>query len=200
MADLLDIVSLADAKRMLSIGQVDTSEDDNLERLITTVSRRLDKLVGPVVQRTVTGEQHNGGCSVVWLNLAPVFSVTTVTEDGTPLVAGVTYDVTPYDPGPILSDGTLARLSGTSETFFTPGRRNIVVTYVAGRYEDTAAVDPIFKEAAALMLRNLWKPYGESVTTINDYEVPTQNFPTYAVPQAVRELLHAYLMPEIGFG
>jgi hypothetical protein len=199
MADPNDVVSLAEAKRMLSIGAVDTTDDANLERVITAVSRRLDRLVGPIVRRAVTNERHNGGSCAVELRQSPAFAITSVAEDGVALVEGTDWIGDRYEPDPSLYDGFVIRQAGDYDTFFAPGRQNVVASYTAGRYENTAAVGAIYKEAAALMIRNLWRSYTESIGQVNEFDVPVQSFPTFAVPTAVRELLHSELQPEIGF-
>ena len=44
------------------------------------MSRRLDRLCGPIVQRTITDEVHPGGCPSIRVRHWPVASFTTVTE------------------------------------------------------------------------------------------------------------------------
>jgi hypothetical protein len=74
---------------------------------------------------------------------------------------------------------------------FYPGKGNIFVTYTGGRYGSTAAVDPRFKEAAYIMLRNLWTTEEPTVQINAGGEVATPGgrFPTFAVPNAARDLL-----------
>lgn len=211
MADTLDLLSLAEAKAALSIGSTDTRQNDNLTRAITAVTRRLDGLVGPIVQRTVTNERHNGGLVAIELRKSPATSITTLTEydsaGGSTSLTEETESTKPadawlgdrYDPDPDLYSGFLIRRTSGADAFFEPGRANVLVTYVAGRYANTAAVDERFKEAAAITLRNMWRSYQESVGQFNEYEVPQQNFPTFAVPKAAMELLHDVVQPEVGF-
>ena len=80
MADTLDLISLAEGKSAVGIASADTSQDTALALKITAVSRRIDRLCGPVVQRTVTDEVHPGGCPWVRVRRWPVASFTTVTE------------------------------------------------------------------------------------------------------------------------
>lgn len=199
MADLFDVLALAEAKQILSIGSVDTTDDVNLARAVTAVSRRLDELVGPVVQRPVSGEMHNGGYCTVELLQAPVAAVTAVTENGVVLVEGTDWVGDRYKPDPALYDGFIVRRSGNYDIPFTSGRLNVVVSYTAGRYADTATVGAVYREAAGLMLRNLWRSYQESVGQVGEFDTPVQNFPAFAVPNAVRDLLHTEVQPEVGF-
>jgi hypothetical protein len=155
MADTLDVVTLAEAKA--DLGDLG---DALLAEYITRVSRLLDKVCGPIVQRTVTNEYHDGGDTSVLLSEWPVVSVTTATEyQGTTAVTLTEEAVTTSPGSGFLVDfakGRVHRRSGKRDWTFYPGRRNIVVTYVAGRYADTASVDDRFKAAAIITLRNLW--------------------------------------------
>ncbi len=74
------------------------------------------------------------------------------------------------------------------------------VNYLAGRAASTTTVDPRHKEAAALMLRNLWRSYEISTGNRDQYDVPIQSFPTFAVPKAVRDLLSEEVQDPVGFG
>ncbi len=61
MSDTLDVISLAEGKSAVGITTGDTSQDTALAQKITAVSRRIDRLCGPVVQRTVTDEVTSPG-------------------------------------------------------------------------------------------------------------------------------------------
>lgn len=155
MADTLDLLSLPEAKTALNIAGED--HDTEIERQVTAVSRMIDAACGPVVQRTVTAEIHDGGVPVVYLQ-APVVSVTLVRY-----ASGGT--ITTYDPvefgdtgdgyGIDLTSGRLYRRFGSSTGSWSAGQ--IEATYEAGRFADTASVDARFKECAASVLRRLWK-------------------------------------------
>lgn len=211
MADLLDVVTLAEAKAILSVSATDTSRDADVERLITAVSRRLDTLVGPVVRRAVTDEKHDGGRTVIELAHGPASAVATVIEHAGTTSKTLTEETVGtepaegwfgerYDPDPILYSGMIVRRVGGSDSRFEAGRGNVVVTYTAGRHLDTASVDKRFREAAGIMLRNLWRPYQESVGGVGEFDSPVQNFPGFAVPNAVLQLLSDEVIPEVGFG
>lgn len=146
MADTLDLVSLGAAQDAIGVTDERTGI---LANYITTVSRHIDDLCGPVVKRTVTAELHHGGLTALILRKAPVISVTTVTENGTAVAAaGYHLDA---------DAGLLERLgSNYSSWYWQPGRWNISVTYEAGRYDDTGDVDPVFREAAIMAIHGLW--------------------------------------------
>lgn len=201
MADTFDLLTEAEAEAELDNP---TGLDAEIASLNTAISRRLDGLCGPIVQRTVTGETHDGRRHVYLLN-RPVMSVTTVTEyaytTATTLTvetnAVKTSDNYQFDP----RTGVLYRRSGGCDVPFTPGRQNVVVTYVAGRYADTASVDALFKQAARICLKHLW---------VNEKSQGTQTFgsvvgyddtigmrvPTFAIPRAAVELLADELIGE----
>lgn len=163
MADTLDVVTLAEAKTALGITA--STWDTPLAQAITAVSRQLDKLCGPIVTRTVTAETHDGGCPSIKLRRVPVSSVTTVTEYSNTTATTLTAETNAaktasnyvHDGTPAtINSGTIRRRSSNSDYQFATGRRNVEVTYEAGRAANTAAVDPKFKQAAVMMLRNIW--------------------------------------------
>lgn len=205
MADTLDLISLAEGKSAVNIASADTSQDTELAAYITGVSRRIDTLCGAVVNRTITSETHwQGGGAFIDLKYRPAYSVTTVTEydtsgTSTTLTAesvsskpanGYLLDTTPLVPYRIYR-----RESGGPSLF--PAGGAVVVTYVAGRYATTAAVDEVFKRAAAIMLAQLWRREqgigSETFGAVTDF--PGQIIPTFAVPRAVLELLAEHLRP-----
>ena len=55
-----------------------------------------------------------------------------------------------------LASGTLIRRSSNTDGVFPPGRRNVSVTFLAGRAASTDGVPAKFKQAAVMMLRNVW--------------------------------------------
>jgi hypothetical protein len=155
--DLLDILTEAEATRA-AFGTEAAAQVDQIHRMNTAVSRRIDELVGPVVQRTVT-EYHDGGTDVIYPRLYPVASVTSVTEwDGSAqtVLTADTWGVAGAASGFFLDVDRILRRSGGSAYRFTSGSQSVKLVYVAGRYADTAAVDARFKEAAAEVLRRLW--------------------------------------------
>lgn len=163
MADTLDVLTLAEAKTALGIAAA--TWDTVLAQYVTAVSRQLDKLCGPIVARTVTTEPHDGGGYTIRLHRRPVYTITTVTEyaqtTGTTLTAetNATKTASNYLHDGTLTtvvSGTLRRRASGSDLRFADGRRNIDVTYDAGRAATTAAADAKFKNAASMVLRSIW--------------------------------------------
>jgi hypothetical protein len=82
MADALDVLTLSEAKEAVNIPSTSTAHDVRLARWVTGVSRSLDRVVGNVVIRTVTGTFPAATYRKSLLT-APVVSITSdTTVDG----------------------------------------------------------------------------------------------------------------------
>jgi hypothetical protein len=123
-----NLITLEEAKAALSIGLDSTVGEALLSTYVAAVSQHIDALVGPVVQRAVTDEVHDGG-RAVWLRRYPVVSVTSVTLDGTVLDVG-DYD---YD----YAIGALRYLDGGF-----PAGRTVTGATPRRRWSKTASVWP----------------------------------------------------------
>jgi len=159
MADTLDTLTLPEAKARLGIATADTDHDTTIAAVITAVSGQLDQLVGPVVVRTITTESKDGGRAFISTDKRPVSSVTTLIEyDGTTATtltaeSNTANTANDYSIG---DHGIIWRRANRADYRFPTGRRNIEITYVSGRAATTATVGAKYKEAAAMMLRNIW--------------------------------------------
>jgi len=197
MSDTYDLLTLAEGKRALKIGPNSTDKDTQLAMYITGVSRAMDDTFGPSVNRTVTGELHDGGVPVIFPRKWPVSSVTSVVEYDQTTAGTLTAESAtsqPTDSYLLDSNGiSIRRRNAGSDTYFASGRRNIYVTYVAGRAASTSAVDAQFKLGAALFLKNVWRAEEQGLVELDEFDVPRQNFPSFAVPNAVKDLLKDYL-------
>jgi hypothetical protein len=194
MADTLDLITLAEAKRALNLDTSNTTHDTELESYITAVSRRLDDLCGPVVIRTITGEVHSGGAATIWLHRAPMSASSTTTVTTVTEYAGTTGTVltaeTNLAPGASAylfdrSTGALRRRSGGNDAVYPAGRFNVVVTYQAGRYADTAAVDAKFKQACAISVAHLFRSE-QGFSAIDD---GVGYRPSFSLPKRALELI-----------
>ena len=205
MADTLDILTLDEAKRALNIPLADTSFDTEVASYVTAVSQRLDDLCGPVVNRTITAETHDGGGEYIFPNYTPVASVTTVTQylSGTATVlAAEDFDTSTTNDYLLTGVGTHAamirRRSSWSDSVFPAGRANVLITYVAGRFATTAAVSPKFKQGAAKMLSVMWKgDQGAGTVTFGAPETEDLGIIGFAIPRAVLELLAEEIRPKV---
>lgn len=195
-----DVITLSEAKQHLSImGNSAPAEDAVLATYITAVSLRLDDLCGPIVIRTVSSESHDGGEYEIFLRKAPVATVTSVVEynqtTATSLTAETNAAKTGNDYLVDLPTGKLIRRTNGVDYRFNIGRKNIVVTYTAGRAASTSAVDSKFKLAAGMMLAHLWRrEQGLGSETFGPFEV-NAGVPAFAVPRAVENLLADELRP-----
>lgn len=203
-ADTLDVITIAEAKTYLGIASSDTSQDTPLQVYVTAVSRRLDTLCGSIVVRTHTTEHHPGGLQYITVNYRPISSVTTLTEyqlDGTSqaLTAETAATKQQYgywvDDEPKFPRRIYRRSSGLNDCF--PRGGLVEVTYVSGRAANTAGVDVLFKQGAAIMLAQLWRrEQGIGSDTFGAIDTMSGgSIPTFAVPRAVLELLAEEIRP-----
>ena len=193
--DPLDVITLAEAKAALNIPTANTTLDAEIATYITAISGRLDDLCGPIVIRTVT-EQHDEPGDRIFLSQYPVDTVTTVTEytGGTATVLTAENLETNSADNYLLDApiGVIRRRSGWSTVCFASTA--VVVEYEAGRYADTASVARKFKQAAEIMLSHLWRgEQGAGTVTFAEAQVDSTLTPTFAVPNAVLQLLEAEL-------
>jgi hypothetical protein len=188
----IDILSLDEAKQALSQDSLYSENDTLLSGYISSVSRRLDQVCGPIVQRTVTGELYDGRGHTIWLRQRPLASVTQVIEYDKAVAETLTEDtnsVSPADGFRVdLKSGTITRMISGVPYKFVSGIQNIRVTYIAGRYTDTANVDPLFKIAAQAFLAHVWKTNQGMGTQTFSYDGATPTV-TYALPNRVKDLL-----------
>lgn len=197
MADL-DVLSSAEAVEAISSPG---TSSEKLAKVVTAVSLRLDKAVGPIVVRTITDETRLTGCRpTVELGLWPIASISSLVEydeNGTPTTLTETtpstkpadgFRLTPTTAEPELGlyRSLVERRAGSRVEAFD---ETVVATYVAGRFEDTAAVDERYKEAARICLVNLWQRIQTGTITYEDAEVPRYPFPRFSIPRSARELL-----------
>jgi hypothetical protein len=196
-----DWISLDEGKAALNLSGA--TFDTELAMYISAVSQRLDQLAGAAVTRTVTGESHDvlSATGIVQLNYRPVTTVTTVTEYvGTTaqvLTAETNAAKTANDYQVDLEFGWLMRRASGSDAFFPVGRGNVVVTYVAGRAANTAAVDARYKLAASIYLSHLWRrEQGAGTATFGAFEGET-GVPSFGIPNVVKDLLANEIVPVI---
>lgn len=197
---LLDVLSIEEARVAVGLDADDMLHDVELAAWVATISKRLDRSVGPVVVRTITDELQDGGRCHIYLNKWPVTSVSSVSEYNNTTETLLTvetnavrpsngYLLTRYRPDPTFYGRKVRRRTSGSDDTFCVGVQNVKVTYVAGRFATTATVDEDFKTAARIMLKNLWGSELPSVEEMGEFTVPTQRFPKFTIPNAVKEML-----------
>jgi len=120
----------------------------------------------------------------VALNHAPVMSIASVTESGSP-VAGSGYTLN----GP---SGVLRRRQGFASYLWARGIANVSVTYTAGR----AVVDPAWSRAALIIVAHMWDTQraghaasGSRPQPGGVEAAPMASAATYSIPRRALELL-----------
>ena len=195
-----DVLTHLEARHALGINANDLARTELIKAAVSAVSVMLDDVCGPIVQRAVTAERHDGGGGVVHLDQWPVTEITTLTEyQGSTAVALTeeTAGTSPasgfyaerYRPGTAAYSGRVFRRSGGADRGFYPGRGNVVATYTAGRFESTTNVDERFKGAARVALENLWQQWRDSPAQVGEFVTPMTAFPRFGLPNAAKELL-----------
>lgn len=206
-ADTLDVLTSAEAYAAINVDATGSPHQGELERAVTGISRILDRLCGPVVEREVT-ELHDGGSTSIRPRDTPVASVTTLTEYEDTTATVLTQETNATKPADAYlldrsratsHDVALIRRSNGADTRFQTGRRNVELVAQAGRYADTASVDALFKTAAASVLRRLWdREAGAWTRAVDPFEVdnpgPSSRF-FNAVKHVVDEQLAAEKLP-----
>lgn len=190
-----DIVTLTEARDYLTANRL--ADSPLLAAWITASSEAIDGLAGPVVNRTITAELHDGGTREIRLDHRPVSSITSVTEyayDGSS--RALTAETVSSKPAAgYLADltlGTIWRRSSGVDYVFDGNRRSVSVTYVAGRYASTSAVGARFKQACLMTLAHMWRvEHG----TGNTFGEVTQTPSGFAIPNRVIELLGVEAQP-----
>lgn len=136
------IISLADAKRHLRMPAASTADDEQLRSFCEVVTAVVEDVSGrTIVRRTVT-EQHTTYGRDLALFVAPVVSLTSITD-----VAGIrTWNVADYSFDP--ESGWLSPLPGKA-----PLAGRVDITYEAGM----ASPPSRYVQAALVTLRHLWE-------------------------------------------
>lgn len=190
-ADTLDLITLSESLDAIGRqGDTPTAADQTrLEAFTTAASRWVDHECGPVVARTLTSESYDGGGYVIVLDYAPVSNVQACSEYSNTTETALTSESnTTKSASDFMLDparGLLWRRSSNTDKQWKSGRRNVIVTYEAGRYANTAAVDRRFKEACKIIVRHLFSLDHGSGGELFGEGVPAG----FAVPARALELL-----------
>lgn len=188
-----DLLTPDEAKRALNIPLADTTFDTELASYVTAVSQRLDDMCGYIVKRSVSDEIHMGGGPIIWPNEQPAVTIGSVLEyaSGTPTTL-TAESLTVAGDYLLENAGThnalLRRRSSWGDRTFSSGQ--VVLNYVAGRFDSTAAVSPLFKQAAAKALSWLWRgDQGAGTATFGAADGSSLFGLGFALPNSVKELL-----------
>lgn len=187
------MISLDEAHEAIQLADAVVTHDEQIARLVTTISRRMDFLCGPIVQRTITDELHQNPDGSLYLRHAPVVSITNVKEWSSGTATALTAETHEAAGGYYfdVGAGTIARRSSWYDTSWSSSY--VTITYVAGRYVDTDSVDARFKGVAQMAFNRLWdRESGAWSRTPDAFEefagaTPSRFF--HAVDPVVKELL-----------
>jgi len=190
-ADPHFIISLAEARAALVLSPGNTAKDEDLRTYIVAATPVMEDICGPIL-RTPQVETFDGGSDQIELLWAPLISVTSIVESyGSNYVRILTLDdifagtaVSAFGYTVELKTGLVTRrVTGTASPF-PRGRRNIQVSYVAGR----AVIGGNITLGTRRLVKHLW----QQDQTWNRPGVPQEEMTTtpsgFAVPRAVVEL------------
>ncbi len=196
-----DLVTLTETKASLRLPS--NASDGLLAAWVSAVSVRVDELCGPVVNRTITDEFHDGGWPSIYPRFVPVSSVTSLSEyDSAGTVTALSaedYDTKPASA--FLVDGEVVRRRASgADALFVSGRRNVRLTYVAGRVASTAAVTEQFKRAALVIVAHMWREeHGQASTSFAGDDGLVTVGAGWAIPRRARDLLGNEMRPQASF-
>lgn len=195
----LDVLTAAEAAEAIDAPGVSSVK---LGKIVTAASLALDTFVGPVVRRTITNERHDKTAwrPAVELRRWPVVSVSACSEfsasGAETVLTEETHSSKPVNAfmlTPMIAEPELGlygpRLERRSSGYAVPFGSTVRVSYVAGRFANTAGVDERYKEAARLLVVNLFQRVQIGRGTLDSYDVPRYPFPTFAIPGSVRGML-----------
>ncbi len=149
MADTLDLLTLAEARKFLNIDGADTSEDDELADFITGITPVVESGdanwsgIGPVVLRSRSTIIYGASANAV---PAPVWPIDSLTS------GAYLLDDSPVDVSAMVVDQGLILTKDGSALPLRPW----TLTYQAGFVADTASVPQNIKKGAAEILRLAW--------------------------------------------
>lgn len=193
----MPLLTLAQARTAIGIPATETSKDTDLTFYTTAIQPIIEDIVGPVESRACDDWLDGGATSIVLLT-RPVLAVSAVVE----AAGNVTYTLTEQPLGGATSNaygytidkdtGVLVRRSSGTEIPFAAGRRNVHVTYTAGR----SSIPPNVTLAARRLLRHLWQQEQQGSRPAMSGAEPTVTTPSgYAVPKVVVELCGSEARP-----
>ncbi len=190
------LASLGQVKDYLNITNTDRDRDQKLITMIKAIGPVVEAITGPIVQRPITNEMHDGGSDRITLLHGPVAQVTSVVE----YLANVEYRLQQIPAGrPDLGTmwsymfekdrSIIRRAPGGGTQVFFGGTDSISVSYIAG----LEAVPPNVTEAVCELVRVHFQATqqgrprpGGGFGSDDDAVNPIMGF---FVPNRVRELL-----------
>lgn len=197
-----DLISLPDMKEELNIRATDTSKDGQLRRWLSAVNTVVENVTGPIRPYPQT-DYFDGGTEFVVLMARWVSAITGVTEN----TGGTDYPLTEQPVGASVSsygytwdrdtNTVVRRAAGGGVQLFTPGFRNVAVSYTGG-----LRVIPEDIQLGAVEIVRHWyaKSRQDRTTTYGGSYGAGQGddgmmVGNYMVPNAAMELLSPWARP-----
>lgn len=182
------LVSVADIFAYLkdSSTQVGDPNYTLVESLINSASDYCEKYIrSPIVNKSLTEYYSGDGTTDLYLDHAPIISLTSFTMDGvSQSVSGLDFE----DYGLVFfKDGST----------FTKGKKNIQITYVAGLGANNTLIPHNIRQACILLVQFWYKRDGlDYSTTFGESEIITGK---WRFPQEVNNILDHYRNVRFGF-
>jgi hypothetical protein len=201
----LDVVDLETIRLAI---EAPADREPELGVMLSAVSARFDEVFGAMVRRTLTETHRTRGYRTVYLQRWPIDPDTitveltersgrTLTSYGTATVTTVLADV----------DAAWGKITHPMDRWPDSKFDNLEVTYTAGRWADTAAVEADTTGLGAAVIegvtetcRNLWPTMRFNSDSVGEYEFPTVQFPRFTIPNSVKEQLDYLMRGEIPVG
>lgn len=192
-ADPRFLISLADARRGLGTTAANTVKDEDLRTYIAAATPIMEDIVGSILRQSRV-ESYDGGSTQINLLWPPLISVTSVIESygsssqrtltAQDIFAGSGLDSYGYTVD--LVSGIITRRASGVAMPFAAGKRNIQVTYVAGRSSVTGNI----LLATRRLIRHLWQQEQQGFRPpMSGPDTSMGTTPMgFAVPKAVLEM------------
>jgi hypothetical protein len=189
-----DLLTQAEARNAAQVVHWDDLTETALCAMTGAISEKIVERCGPVVYETIVDEIHEAcGKQYVMADRGPVNEWTLIEESPATVLtlrtfggAGRSVHAPRWRTTTAPYSGALWRREGGSKAVFLGDVR---LAYRAGRCVDTASVPNVFKQAAAIAVRNLFRMTTPSTVQVDEFTVPSIAFPKYALPSSALELL-----------
>lgn len=165
------IITLAEARSSLNLGDGDTAKDSDIEFYVEAATPIIETIVGPVIARSRVLTFDGGGESLVLPY--KINSVTSITEDG---VATTDYTAN-------LTAGIIYAGESPTRSTFEDGRQNIVVTVSVG----SATVAKNVTLMARELVRHWWQTTRQ--TQRSSFQASAQEIASQPLPVGVSRRL-----------
>lgn len=173
-----------------------------LQMLVDSATLHLEAyLQNAVVEGTFT-EKRWGGTKQWFLSKYPIQSITSIADPAANTILATDYTI-------IEDEGRLIPFGRFATAVATDGRRERwLITYVAGRFATTDAVDQNFKMAANILVADRFARPGSGVVSkqVGDLKIQysdpsssrAEGAATALVPDSVRQLVGHFVSRQIG--